>query len=62
MTAAAQLEAAVSGHLNPHRNEGGKSAKPAADPPPQCVQFSFVIDMALRQRERAHAGPRGTAV
>ncbi len=46
MTAAAQLEVAGSGrsapsdgHLNPHRNEGGKSAKPAAVLPSNVCNF-----------------------
>ena len=53
MTAAAQLEVAGSGrsapsdgHLNPHRNEGGKSAKPAAVLPPNVRNFRLTLTPA----------------
>ena len=57
MTAAGQLEVAgsgrsapSSGHLNPHRNEGGKSAKPAAVLPPKVRNFRLTLTVVHHRR------------
>ena len=74
MTAAAQLEVAGSGrsapsdgHLNPHRNEGGKSAKPAAVLPPNVCNFrltevrNFRLTLTVAALGQLRFGPAASA-